>query len=62
MCIFKKIFSKFKKKKEQEVSQEECWYNNAHESAERNLGEPMEATPTSANWLDFATVNQIKKK
>ena len=61
MNLFKKIFGKAKKNKTEEPKQE-CWYNNAHEQAESNLGEPMEAAPVSANWLDFATVNKIKKK
>ena len=62
MCIFKKIFSKFKKKKEQEVSQEECWYNNSHEGGMAGAGSMEGGEATSANFLDFATITYIANK
>ena len=42
MNIFEKIFKKKSKKKDAPEEKQECWYNNAHESAESTLGEPLE--------------------
>ena len=41
MNFFKKLFSR-KNKSKAKKQEDECWYNNAHEKAESNLGEPLE--------------------
>lgn len=53
MNIFKKLFSKINKKKVKK-QEDECWYNNAHEKAESNLGEPLENV-VSANSAYYVT-------
>ena len=63
MVVFKKLFKKSKKEQEKkEEKKEECWYNNSHENAESNLGEPMEGGGFNANWFDMANCNKIGKK
>ena len=63
MNIFKKLFSKLKKRKKQDnLPQEEAWYNNSHEGGMAGAGSMEGVGPTSANWLDFATTNWISQK
>ena len=55
MNIFKKIFKK-KTKDKKEEKKNECWYNNAHEKAESNLGEPLEGAALSGqNQFEYST-------
>ncbi|MBR2971313.1 MAG: hypothetical protein IKC61_00125 [Clostridia bacterium] len=59
MNIFKKLFGKNKKVKKSEQEQQ-CWYNNAHESATSQLGVPIENVVTGGR-VDFAITNKAAK-
>lgn len=59
MNIFKKIFSKLRKKKE--TKKQECWYNNAHEDGVSKFNE-TEGLMCTPNHMDYAVTNQIAKR
>ena len=60
MKFLKKLFTKKQKSEEIPEKKTECWYNNAHESVESNLGIPMEgAALSSDNAFENAVTQNI---
>lgn len=59
MNIFKRLFGK---KQKAEEKKQECWYNNAHEIAESNLGAPLENANMSNNVLEYTTAKNAAQK
>lgn len=57
MNIFKRIFGKKDKEKENE-----CWYNNHHEKKRKRWSEPVDGAGLTENQFDQAVVNQIAKR
>ena len=54
MNIFKRIFGKKKREKKQE---NECWYNNYREEADKPLGEPLEGVAFSSPNMPYYTTS-----